>query len=148
MTDFLLTEAIDEDQQDNEEEEGNNISTLSDEEFIDDSYFEDQNESDYYGFTNVMREYDDAIKDSLTDFDYNQEASNYVTENNEDDDERIDEFKDFESKVEKLKKNLFFPQGLKNENSFFYSILYAIRYHLTKKLDTTSDEQIKVDTGA
>ena len=76
MTDFLLTEVIDEDQQDNEEEEGNNISTLSDEEFIDDSYFEDQNESDYYGFTNVMREYDDAIKDSLTDFDYNQEASN------------------------------------------------------------------------
>ena len=93
-----------------------------------------------------MREYDDAIQDSLTDFDYNQEASNYVTENN-DDDERIDEFKDFESKVEKLKKN-FFPQGLKNENSFFYSILYAIRYHLTKKLDTTSDKQIKVDTGA
>ena len=46
MTDFLLTEAIDEDQQDNEEEEGNNISTLSDEEFIDDSHFEDQNESD------------------------------------------------------------------------------------------------------
>ena len=101
MTDFLLTEAIDEDQQDNEEEEGNNISTLSDEEFIDDSHFEDQNESDYYGFTNVMREYDDAIQDSLTDFDYNQEASNYVTENN-DDDERIDEFKDFESKVEKF----------------------------------------------
>ena len=101
MTDFLLTEAIDEDQQDNEEEEGNNISTLSDEEFIDDSHFEDQNESDYSGFTNVMREYDDAIQDSLTDFDYNQEASNYVTENN-DDDERIDEFKDFESKVEKF----------------------------------------------
>ena len=147
MTDFLLTEAIDEDQQDNEEEEGNNISTLSDEEFIDDSHFEDQNESDYYGFTNVMREYDDAIQDSLTDFDYNQEASNYVTENN-DDDERIDEFKDFESKVEKFKKNLFFPQGLKNENYFFYSILYAVRYHLTKKINTAADEQIKVDIGA
>ena len=128
MTDFLLTEAIDEDQQDNEEEEGNNISTLSDEEFIDDSHFEDQNESDYYGFTNVMREYDDAIQDSLTDFDYNQEASNYVTENN-DDDERIDEFKDFESKVEKLKKKLIFSTRF--EKREFFLLFNFIRYKIS-----------------
>ena len=57
MSDFLVTEAIDEDEIQNEEEEdeGNNfISTLSDEKFIDDeSQFEDQNASDYYGFTNI-----------------------------------------------------------------------------------------------
>ena len=43
MTDFLITEAIEEDEIENEEDEGNNfISTLSDEEFIDDdSQFDD-----------------------------------------------------------------------------------------------------------
>ena len=37
---------------------------------------------------------------------------------------------------------------MKNENYFFYSILYAVRYHLTKKINTAADEQIKVDIGA
>ena len=145
MSDFLITEAVDEDEK-QEDDEGNFISTLSDDEFIDDDSQIDQNESDYYGFTNVMREYDDAINDSLTDFDHNQEASNYVNDDENDDDEIIDVFKDFKSKVEKFKKSLFCPQGLKNDDSFFYSILYAIRYHLTKKTDAfVNDEEIKVD---
>ena len=57
-------------------------------------------------------------------------------------------FKDFENRVKKFKNTLVNPQGLNNENSFFYSILYAVRYHLTKKFDTVDDEQIKVDIGA
>ena len=148
MADFLLSEAVEEDPttNDDDEDEGNNNITLSDEEFIDDSNIDEQNASDYYGFTNVMREYDNTIQDSLEDFDYNQEASNYNSEIS--DLPRIDEFKDFESRVEKFKKTLINPQGLNNENSFFYSILYAIRYHLTKKSDTVDDEQIKVDIGA
>ena len=145
MSDFLITEAVDEDEK-QEDDEGNFISTLSDDEFIDDDSQIDQNESDYYGFTNVMREYDDAINDSLTDFDHNQEASNYVNDGENDDDEIINDFKDFKSKVEKFKKSLFCHQGLKNDDSFFYSILYAIRYHLTKKTDAVvNDEEIKVD---
>ena len=112
MSDFLVTEAIDEDEIQNEEKEheGNDfISTLIDEEFIDDeSQFEDQNASDYYGFTNIERSYDDAIQDSLTDFDFNQEANNY---NYDDDDlkETVDNFKDFEARVFKFKKTLFCP---------------------------------------
>ena len=124
MSDFLVKEAIDEDEIQNEEEEdeGNDfISTLSDEEFIDDeSQFEDQNASDYYGFTNIERSYDDAIQDSLTDFDFNQEANNY---NYDDDDdnlkETVDNFKDFEARVLKFKKTLFCPHELQNEDSFF-----------------------------
>ena len=65
MSDFIVTEAIDEDeiQNEREESEGNDfISTISDDEFIDDeSQFEDQNASDYYGLTNIERSYDDAI---------------------------------------------------------------------------------------
>ena len=150
MADFLLSEAIEEDpttnDDDDDEDEGNNNVTLSDEEFIDDSNIDEQNPSDYYGFTKVAREYDDAIQDSLEDFDYDQEVSNYNSEIS--DLPRIDEFKDFESRVKKFKNTLINPQGLNNENSIFYSILYAVRYHLTKKFDTVDDEQIKADIRA
>ena len=149
MADFLLTEAVDEDLKTTDtDDEGNMVSmTLSDEEFIDDSSVIEESVSDYYGFTNVSREYDDAIQDSFSGFDYNQEANNYCNDDDELFDE-IDEFMDFKSRVEKFKKTLISPQGLNNENSFFYSILYAIRYQLTDKFDDVDDEQIKVDIGA
>ena len=106
MSDFLITEAIDEDEIQNEEEEGNNFITLSDEEFIDDeSQFDDQNASDYYGFTNVERSYDDAMKDSLTNFDFNQEASNYNFDEDDNLIESVDNFENFEARIHKFKKN-------------------------------------------
>ena len=149
MTDFLLTEAVDVDLKTTDaDDEGNMVSmTLSDEEFIDDSSVIEESVSDYYGFTNVSREYGDAIQDSFSGFDYYQEASNYGNDHDELFDE-IDEFMDFKSRVEKFKKTLISPQGLNNKNSFFYSILYAIRYQLTDKFDDVDDEQIKVDIGA
>ena len=102
MADFLLTEAVDEDPKTIDEDEGNIINmTLSDEEFIDDSSVIEESVSDYYGFTNVSREYDDAIQDSFSGFDYNQEANNYCNDDDELFDE-IDEFKDFKSRVEKF----------------------------------------------
>ena len=148
MSDFLVTEAIDEDeiQNEREESEGNDfISSLSDDEFIDDeSQFEDQNPSDYYGLTNIERSYDDAIQDSLADFNFDQEANNY----NFDDcdfEEKIDDFKDFKERLSKFKKTLFCPQEIEDEDSFFYAILYAVRYHFTKKINKASDEEIKED---
>ena len=89
MADFLLTEAVDEDAKTIEgEDEGNIIDMiLSDEEFIDDSSVVEESVTDYYGLTNVSREYDDAIQDSFSDFDYNQEVNNYCN----DDDELFDE---------------------------------------------------------
>ena len=145
MSDFIITEAIDEDQVENEEKEEDEGNSFYDNEFIDDeSQFEDQNFSDYYGFTNVQRSYDDAIQDSLSDFDFSQEASNYNFDDNE---ENFDEFQDFETKIKKFKKNLFFPHELQNENSFLCSILYAVRYHFTKKFDTVDDDEIEKDIG-
>ena len=118
MSDFLLTEAVDEDDNEIENNEGNFVSTLSDEEFIDDeSQFENQHESDYYGLTNIERSYDDAIQDSLSDFNFNQEANNYISDDLYE--EKIDEFKDFEERIEKFKRTLFFPKEDQDENSFF-----------------------------
>ena len=151
VADFLLTEAdVDEDGADTTMAEGNIVDkmTLSDEEFIDHSAIE-QDVSEYYGFTNVLRQYDNAIQDSFSDFDFNQEANNYCNDDDDLQNLEVGEFKNYKFRVEKFEKTLLNPQGLNNENSFFYSILFAIRYQLKGKSDTVdNDEQIKEDIGA
>ena len=150
MADFLLTEAVDDNLATaaDTDDEGNIVNmTLSDKEFIDDSVIQEST-TDYYGFTKVSRDYTEAVEDSFSDFDHNQEANNYCVE---DDlyDLKIDDFKDYKSRIEKFTKTLFNPQGLNNKNSFFYSLLFAIRYRLTDKFDIVdNDEQIKVDIAA
>ena len=148
MADFLLTEAVDEDTATTDvNDEGNIDITLSDEEFIDDSVIE-QDVTEYYGFTNVSKDYTEAVQDSFSDFDYDQEANNYCVEDDLHD-IKIDEFKDYKSRVDKFAKTLLNPQGLNNKDSFFCSILFAIRYRLTDKFDIVdNDEQIKADIGA
>ena len=59
MAEFLETEAIDVDSISGETE-GENIATVSDDEFIDDS---EQQQSEYPYFTNVTRTYNDAMPD-------------------------------------------------------------------------------------
>ena len=150
MADFLLTEAaVDEDSTTADvDDEGNIVNmTLSDKEFIDDSVIE-QSVTDYYGFTNVSRDYTDAVQDSFSDFDYDQEANNYCAEDDLND-IKIDDFRDYKSRVDKFAKTLLNPQGFNNKDSFFYSILFAIRFRLTDKFDRVdNDEQIKADIGA
>ena len=81
MADFLLTEVVDEDNVGGVNE-GNIYEhmTLSDEEFIDDSVIE-EGVTYHYGFTNVSRDYTEAVEDSFSDFDYDQEPNNYCNEN-------------------------------------------------------------------
>ena len=122
MADFLLTEAVDEnDVVDADDREGNIFNegsmTLSDEEFIDDSDVE-ESLIDCYAFTNVSKDYTQAVEESFSDFDYDQEPSNYSNEN-EIDNLEIDNFKDYKSRIEKFTKTLLNPQALNNKDSFF-----------------------------
>ena len=143
MAEFVITEAVDVDSVNHDNNEGNiNTATVSDEEFIDD---EPQNESGnfYPYFTNVSRSYDDAMRgfENVDDL----EARNYFDSDEEE--EEIDEFANFESKVTLFKESLIIPQGLENPDSFFYSILYAIRNKRIGKFDFIDDENLKVDVG-
>ena len=143
MAEFLITEAVDVDSVNDDNNEGNiNTATVSDQEFIDD---EPQNESDnfYPYFTNVSRSYDDAMRD-FENVD-NLEARNYL--DSDEKKEEIDEFANFESKVISFKESLIIPQGLENPDSIFYSILYAIRNKKTDKFDSIDDENLKIDVG-
>ena len=76
-----------------------------------------------------------------------QEPNHYCNEN-EIRDLEIDNFKDYKSKIENFVKTLINPQGLNNDDSFLYSILFGIRYQLSGKVEPYDDEQLKIDIGA
>ena len=121
MAEFLETEAIDIDATttDNDDYEGRDIATVSDDEFIDDT---EQQESGYFYFTNVTRTYDDVMRDveNIDDL----EARHYF--NSDEEEEELNEFPKFEAKVKLFRESLINPHGLENPDSFFYAILYAI----------------------
>ena len=113
MAEFLVTEAIDVDAANDNNNEGNNTATVSDDEFIDDRQLNENN--DFYPyFTNVSRNYDDAMQDSKNVDDL--EARNYFDSDDEEEDE-INYL--FEAKVKLFKESLINPQDLENPDSFF-----------------------------
>ena len=136
MSDFLLTEAIDEDEDEIENGEGNDfVSTLSDEEFIDDESQFENNASDYYGLVNIERSYDDAIQDSVSEINFDQEANNYNDDYDDDfNEEKIDNFKDFIERLNKFKKNLYFPRQIQDENSFFFCYFVCSKILFNKRI--------------
>ena len=141
MAEFLETEAIDIDATDNDDCEGRDIATVSDDEFIDDT----EQESGYSYFTNVTRTYDDVMRDveNIDDL----EARHYFN-SDEEEQEELNEFPNFEAKVKLFRESLINPHGLENPDSFFYGILYVIRYKLTGKVDFVEQEDsLKQDVG-
>ena len=79
MSDFLFSETIEEDGNLVDESE-DETETVSNNDFIDDTEIDDTVE-DHYAFTNVNRNYADAVCDSFSDFDFDQEPNNYCNEN-------------------------------------------------------------------
>ena len=142
MAEFLEREAIDVDSvnDDDDSDKGEDIATVSDDEFIDDSQ---QEESGYSYFTNVTRSYDDVMQDVNID---NLEARHYY--NSDDDEDKLHEFSNFKAKVKVFHESLINPFGLENPDSFFYAILYAIRHKFTNKVDFVEDDTLKQHVGA
>ena len=142
MAEFLETEAIDIDATNDDDCEGRDIATVSDDEFVDDTV---QPESGYFYFTNVTRTYDDVMQDveNIDDL----EARHYF-DSGEEENEELNEFPKFEVKVKLFRESLINPHGLENPDSFFYAILYAIRFKLTGKVDFVEQEDsLKQDVG-
>ena len=135
MADFLISEAVDVDNTNDKDENTEDIATVSDDEFIDDS---EQPESGYHYFTNVTKSYDEAMQDAMQDID-NLEARHYF---DSDEEEELNEFANFEAKVKLFRESLIAPHGLENPDSFFYSILYAIRHKLAQKVDFVEQEDV------
>ena len=145
MAEFLETEAIDVDSTgSNGEIDGECVATVSDEEFIDDNC--EQSECLY--LTNVTRNYNDVIEENMAIIENSTdlEARHYFDSDEEE--QTWHDFSNFEAKVKLFKESLICPHGLENPDSFFYSILYAIRHKFTEKVDFLQDEDnLKQDVG-
>ena len=70
----------------------------SDREFTDDAEY-DEGVENYHALDNFSRDYNDAITDSLSGFDFSQEAANYCSDN-ENEDVVVDNFKDSKKKAD------------------------------------------------
>ena len=146
MADFIDTEALDVDSGNGNEEQGEFVATVSDEEFIDDDdSFNDEN----YKLTNVTRNYNDVI-DQRTAFIENNmsyfDARHYFESDEEE--PSWHDFSNFKTKVKLFKESLISPHGIENPDSFFYAILYAIRHKFTQKVDfVCNEDDLKQDVG-
>ena len=123
MAQFLETEAIDVDTttHDDNNSEGRDIATVSDDEFIDDT----EQESGYFYFTNVTRTYNDVMRDveNIDDL----EARHYF--NSDEEEEELNEFPNFKAKVKLFRESLINPHGLENPDSFF--ILFCMQFAIS-----------------
>ena len=113
-------------------------------EFIDDAEY-DESVENYRAFDNVSRDYDDAINDSLSGFNFSEEAANYCSDNEVE--EEVHNSRDYKKKVHDFKKTLVNPHGDDNSDSFFFfAILYATRFQLTEKTNTcVNQDKLKND---
>ena len=141
MADFINFEADDEDMYNECErfERENENEDEHDREFIDDRQY-DESVSDYYAFENVIRSYEESMEDAVENFDYTLEPENYC-----EDCAAFDNFDSFECRTNKFTSSLCNPQRVDNPDSFFYSILYALRYEITNKSDTCEDDTLSSD---
>ena len=144
MAEFIDTQAVDVDsinQCENDDQGENDVPTVSDDEFIDDSV----QQSEYPYFTNVSKTYDDTMPDNIEDLE-DLDARHYF--DSDDDEDDLHNFSNFEAKVKLFRNSLICPHGLENPDSFFYAILYAIRHKFTEKVDFLQDEDsLKQDVG-
>ena len=149
MAQFIDSEAMDVDCniECNDDNEGKEAPSVSDNEFIDDSEQVVVDQSEYPYFANVTRSYNDTLSrvedlENLEDLD----ARHYFDSDNDEDD--LHEFSNFQAKARVFRESLICPHGLENPDSFFYAILYAIRHKFTEKVDFLQDEDsLKQDVG-
>ena len=144
---FVETEAMDVDCSGGgqSENEGEDVATVSDNEFIDDSE-QVVDQSEYPYFSNVTRTYNDTLPDNIENLE-DLDARHYF-DSDDDGEDDLHDFSNFQAKVKLFRDSLICPHGLENPDSFFYAILYAIRHKFTDKVDFLHDEDaLKQDVG-
>ena len=139
MSEFVDFEAVDDDCERDMMDECKRVEEIeSDRESVD-HYGDDESVTDYYGFKNFTKSYEEAMREGLEDdeIDESEEVENYCEESAN---ASADEFKNSKERTNKFKLSLLSPQGGDNLDSTFYAILYALRYNQNNKADPCSDD--------
>ena len=139
MSEFVNFEAVDDDCERDMMDECERVEeSESDGEFIDNSEY-DESVRDYYGFTNVTKSYEEAMREGFEDeeIDESEEVENYCEESTN---ATVDDFINSKDRIDKFKSTLLSPQGKDNPDLFFYAILYALRYKQNNKTEPCADD--------
>ena len=97
-------------------------------------------------FLNHDDDDDDADLDGNESLTAAAEVSNFCQDNYNPDQNEIGEFRDSSRQVDEFKHSLFCPQGVENPDSFYYAILYHLRFKKKNSIDACeSDDQLRQD---
>ena len=148
MSDFIHFEAETADET-NEEEEPMSIDAND---FIDDT--QENDEPCFYRFHNQTRDTSEIMKEILREEEIASEKlepNNYLTQNEIEDiaNETYDETDHFLKSREKFLGSLLNPiLEQTKENSFYLTLLYAIRYSINKKCNLCDEKEIEKEIGS
>ena len=149
MADFIHFEAMADET--NEWEEGMSIDSLDD--LIDDT-FQDNDDPCFRRFHNQTRDTAEIMEEILREegiASENLEPNNYLNENEIEDiaNEVYDETQDFRKSKEIFLASLLNPiLEQTKENSFYLTLLYAIRFVINKKCDLCDEKEIEKEIGS
>ena len=123
--------------------------------FIDDTIEVEEDRTYYRNFENVTKPVDEILaeefNESMREVESFGEISNFC-ESSEKVGE-IDKFKDVEKRIEKFEETLHptaaaADGGEKTINSFVYTILFALRFEVSEKLDVCTGNELQETIGA
>ena len=149
MAEFICFEA---DTSDKSNDEGEPIDV--DNSLIDDSKGHENNNSNFFRFHNLTRDLQEVMREIEEDEEIAAEyleANNYLEDCEIDDigNESYDEFEKFEEKRNLFLSSLLNPvENQTKENSFYSTLLYAIRFMKTKKSDLCDESEIEEQIGS
>ena len=153
MTDFIDFEVSVEDNNKNEEKDDevsdSDLDSLKS--FIDDNDEIENDKTFYQKFENVATSTDDVLKEendkSIVDI-QKIDVSNFCETSEKEIEIEIDEFKDTEKRIKKIKETPFAgstdnDDDENNFNSFFNAIFFAIKFNVEQKTDLCSSAELK-----
>ena len=149
MADFICFEA---DASDQSNDEGDEM--FFDDSLVDNSVVQENNEPSFFRFHNQTRDLQevmDEIQEEEERAAEYMEANNYLEDCETEDigNEAFDEFNNFEEKKELFLSSLKNPvENQTRENSFYLTLLYAIRFLKNKKSDQCDENEIENEIGA
>ena len=148
MADFIYFEA---DASDESNDEGEPIDF--DNSLLDDSTVHENNELSFFRFHNQTRNVEEVMREIEQEEEIAAEyleANNYLEDSEIDDigNEFYDEFEKFEERRNLFLSYLLNPiENQTKENSFYLTLLYAIRFYKTKKSDLCEESEMENQIG-
>ena len=148
MADFIYFEA---DASDESNDEGEPIDF--DNSLLDDSTVHENNELSFFRFHNQTRNVEEVMREIEQEEEITAEyleANNYLEDSEIDDigNEFYDEFEKFEERRNLFLSYLLNPiENQTKENSFYLTLLYAIRFYKTKKSDLCEESEMENQIG-